>query len=643
MSHISSNPAREVIDLEELERWRETGTIVSDDRRRRPYWFDGRFLDAAALNAEQNYFLARQADYGRAAGFGVIEGLGVQLMADRARVVRIGAGQGITPSGAQVLLDRPLTVDLAAVAETQRLDAGFGLASEPRASSANRSGLFILALRPVEFSGDPITTYPTRVEGSRGTRDGSVIEATAVTLIPYPDRGARSELADRRSRVAREIFFEESLRGQPEDVLPLAMLALDHGIVRWLDVFMVRREMAQCQRGLWGLGVAPRSLRAAHLRQYGEQLEDLLARDGDGRFLAGEHFSVLPPAGPMPVGGVDADDFTHSFFPAEMDVELSLLPADELPALLEEALRLPPIDLEGDAQARAATAVLVLMPVPRGQFQQLATQLPSLRRALPPAQPGGLVAGRPIALLDQLLSGATWKADRDALPADEGDETAESAWRTALASQSRLWFVRRSHLPDSLGKAGKAVWVASDEREIKRRAESYLADAKLKTAFREATVRATPQAVAEITSLLASPLVTETSPLVSRAILGELGKTESIDSDTVKAVAGKYTEADFGAGLARLETLGGGFEGNARLLDGLARSGRVAELDHIARSLPDEDLKAVAETLREAASGSVEEAPAKLAKVIDGSLETFAASSAVAPFAPRLAIPTGGL
>lgn len=47
--------AREVIDTSELLQWQEKGAIITDDRRRRPLWFDGRFLDARALNAEQNY------------------------------------------------------------------------------------------------------------------------------------------------------------------------------------------------------------------------------------------------------------------------------------------------------------------------------------------------------------------------------------------------------------------------------------------------------------------------------------------------------------------------------------------------------------------------------------------------------------
>ena len=623
MNDITTGPGREPIDLAELHKWRESGTIITDDRRRRPYWFDGRFLDAAALNAEQNYFLARQADYGRAAGFGVIQGLGVQYQGDRARRVTIAAGQGLTPSGAQVLLTDEVDVDLAAVAEQQRLDAGFGLAGIPGAPAANRSGLYILALRPVEFSADLITAYPTSLEEPRSSHDGSIVEATAVTLIPYRDMGASSELERRRSQVAREIFFEESLKGQPEDVLPLAMLALDHGVIRWLDTFMVRREIAQRQRGVWGLGIAPRALRAAHLRQYADQLEDLLARRGnDGRLMASEHFSVLPPAGPMPASGIVADDFTHSFFPAEMDVELSLVPGDELPALLEEAMRLPPIDLEVDGEAQQATAVMVLVPLPRNQFESQARALPSLRRELPPAQPEMLARRRPIAALNQFLLGRS----RLAAATDEG---AESAWRSLLAQQQRLWFVRRRNLNYKAEVVGDKKEFSGDEKKLDATVAERAATLKAKGTMREIVNKASSLAIAELNRFLASPPVSSAADLAIKAALNELARADSVDTRKVREVTGKY--AHVGEGLERLVAADETLAGNSRVLDSLVKSGRLVELDRLASAMPVEELKTVAERLVASATGGGAEAPKRVAEVI-------AATSAA--HAPVLAAPS---
>src|SRR5688500_6883683 len=66
-------------DRAELERLQRTGLLVTDQRRSRPRYFDGRFLAARDLTREQQYFLSRQADLARATGSGVIHGLMVRV------------------------------------------------------------------------------------------------------------------------------------------------------------------------------------------------------------------------------------------------------------------------------------------------------------------------------------------------------------------------------------------------------------------------------------------------------------------------------------------------------------------------------------------------------------------------------------
>ena len=74
----------QLIDLAIAERERliNQEVLVGDPRRWRPRWFDGRFLAASDLQGEQNYFLVRQADLGRAGGSGVIDGLMVSEAVD---------------------------------------------------------------------------------------------------------------------------------------------------------------------------------------------------------------------------------------------------------------------------------------------------------------------------------------------------------------------------------------------------------------------------------------------------------------------------------------------------------------------------------------------------------------------------------
>ncbi|MGI9217517.1 MAG: hypothetical protein ACR2JA_11040, partial [Hydrogenophaga sp.] len=55
------------------------GALIVDSGRRRPFYFDGRFLTADDLTADQNYIRARQSDLAQAIGAGVVRGLMVGL------------------------------------------------------------------------------------------------------------------------------------------------------------------------------------------------------------------------------------------------------------------------------------------------------------------------------------------------------------------------------------------------------------------------------------------------------------------------------------------------------------------------------------------------------------------------------------
>lgn len=631
MNDIKTGPARELIDLGELQKWQAKGTLVTDDRRRRPLWFDGRFLDAQALNAEQNYFLARQSDIGRVAGFGVITGLGVRAHPTKARTITVEAGLGLTPSGSQVVLSQQLEVDLAAVAEEQRLDASFGLSAIPKASPFNRTGLYIVALRTVEYTGNPVSAYPTQIDAPRTVHDGSVIEATAVSLIPYPDPGAGSELEQRRKYVAREIFFDESLKGQPENVLPLAMLALDHGILKWLDVFMVRREIGLRERNTWGLGLSPRPLRAAHLRQYDVHLQELQARLGsNARIIASEHFSILPPAGPMPVSGINGADFSQSFFPAEMDVEFSIVPEDELPALIEDSMLLPPLDLTLSGEAQESTSVMVVMPVARHQFRGLSQSLPTLTRELTPAQPGMLAKRKPITALNQLL------LRRLATVVAPEVVTTDSLWRTELGKQNQLWYLRRRNLQYKAEVTSWAVAMKGDEVATDTLVNERIAALSLKTRFNALLSRATSSGAAEVNAFMASPLILNGSDAVAKAAVAELEKSESLDSLSVMKLTERFTDPAFGEGLSRIES-SDVIAGNSRVMDNVVKSGLLPQLDLLSRTLPEVEFKTLTTALADAGSGNDAAAVVNVTKVIEE--KAAAASVAAQPSGPIVTRP----
>jgi hypothetical protein len=466
MFDASKGSRREVIDQDERERLTASNTLFVDTRRRRPKYFDGRFLTARDLTRDQTYFLTRQADLGRSIGAGVVNGLMVEE-GETATSLHIQPGLGVTPSGELVSVPARLTLDLADIPSAQRLNAALGLSLRPLDPARSRSGLFVLALRPVEFTANPIASYPTSITGPRSVEDGEIIEATAATLIPFPDEGDASEWNRRRSRVAHQVFVERATRGLPAGVLPLAMVGVDRNIVQWLDPFLVRRELAVWQGEVLGLGLGTKALRYAQVQQYEAQLQDILRDRGTRgqRFAAADQFLALPPVGHLPLAAIDLTEFSQIYFPPEIEVELSVIPDDEVPVLLDESLTLPPIDLTLSEGQQDSTSVLILVPVDRTRMDELKARLTTVRRPFKVAAPGLVAKRSPLELLQGL------RLPRVVLPTAPAGNPQDSAWREAVqlaadAGTGLLWYVRRRNLTISVESAGVAVPLPGNVRPV---------------------------------------------------------------------------------------------------------------------------------------------------------------------------------
>lgn len=607
--------ARTRVDQDALRRLHGSSALIVDDRRRRPLWFDGRFLAARDLTREQQYFLTRQSDLARAGGTGVVAGLNVDLESG-GRVLHIGAGHGVTPSGEAVVLTDALTVRLDAIPEAQILDAAFGILRKPVTPVRNRTGLFLLALRPVELTANPIASYPTTITERRGAEDGDIVDAVAVTLIPYPDPGGDGELERRRARTAHALFVQSDRTGFPVDALPLAMVALERNTVRWMDVFLVRREVGSAHADVLGLGMAPRALREAHLLQYDAHLRDVLAeRGGTNRtrsFAATDHFLSLPPCGPMPAQGIHPSDLRQIFFPPTMLVDLSIVAEDEVPALIEESFRLPPIDLTLDAEALESTSVMVVIPVPLGRVRTLEASLSRLTRTVPAPAPGLIADRRPIEVLRGIRLARVPAVVRPAL------DPAEALWRQELANAAAsgdglLWFVRRRNVDHRVELAGRAVALSGDENAVEATVNTRIGQLGLSPNVSRITANTTTIARADVISVLASPAVSA-SPLLANAVVAELeakttrpapsGGTEpaTIDRATVLRVSEKYTAPDTGEGLKRIDALMPELATDETSAKTIATSGRTLEIDRIAKLLSDDELNVFTTTLGGAAA-----------------------------------------
>jgi hypothetical protein len=430
--------------------WQGNGSLVLASQKTRPLWFDGRFLAARDLERDQDYFLQRQAALGRAAGFGVIHGLLVDRVssggqAPDAETIIVRAGQGITPGGGLVMISSDLTVRISDLAEEESLDVQFGLSTSPTPVARTRTGLYVIALRPVQFTANPIASYPTSIQGSPTLQDGDIVEATAVSLVPYPTPSSNFEAATQNAAVARQVFVEGNAGPLSDALLPLAMISIQDGAIVWLDCYLVRRESGP-EFGDLRFGLSDPAAQQAFLLQYDAQLQQAVApfltSNTPARFAATDHFQALPPAGRFPLASIDTTSFTQLFFPQQTDVRLSLVPDDELPALIEDSLSLPPIDLTQPASAYADLAVFALVPVPRASLAALSASLApvALSAALPQVQTPRTPAG-----LLRLFRG---------VPAVRGGGTPPTPstivinrWQLAIGNQIYGYYIRRRSSP----------------------------------------------------------------------------------------------------------------------------------------------------------------------------------------------------
>jgi hypothetical protein len=502
--------------------------LVLDGLRQRPHYFDGRFLTGADLTRDQDYVRQRQGDLARACGSGVVTGLEVRLSdATSGQRISINPGHGITPSGDLVLITAPRDVDLLDLPGIERLDASLGLRLQPRVPLGRRTGLFILALRAVEFTANPIAAYPTSITGPRQVEDGDVIEATAIALIPYPDSGGAASLAEARRAVARRLFVEDSARGMPQDALPLAMLAMERGSVRWIDMAMVRRETGADTPLQVSMGARPRALAEAHVAQYGLHLLDVLQeRQATGlgqAFAAAQYFAALPAAGQLPAATILSDElgFKQLWFPPACDVDLSFAPDDEIAAIVEDSLALPPIDLQGDPADLDATGIVVLAPVTRQRLQRFEQGLAqvTMKAASDPAQG---IRQAPAEMLAAMLRRRTKVVESSARDAGAAAQTQaanaeiaawRAAWAEAIAAMPArndgapplIWYVRRRAVAYRPNVTGIAVSISGDDAALTKQLGDRLAALGLQSRVDAIRAAATPFATARMTAFLGSP------------------------------------------------------------------------------------------------------------------------------------------
>jgi len=521
-----------------------SGTLILDGLRRRPRYFDGRFLTGADLTRDQDYVRQRQADIARAGGSGVIGGLTVEdVDSVGGTSLRIAAGHGVTPTGDLVMLTDALDVPVMDLPTARQLDAAMGLAADPRVPLVSQTGVFVLGLRAVEFTANPIASYPRSITGTRSVEDGDIIEATAITLVPFPDASGAATAAEARRAVARQIFGNAPA-GIPQNILPIAMVALDRGSVQWVDVAMVRRELGADSGVQISLGGRPRAQAEAQVLQHRTHLLDVLlegqARGLPAVFPASQYFSLLPPAGQLPAACVvpGDDGFQQFYFPQPITADLAFVPSDEVAALVEEALALPPIDLQASPSDLSGTGVVIVVPVSRADFQRYSTSLPATITSVRSDATAGL--SRPaLDMLSALVLQRRTVTEGPAVDPAAAETLAlqNKAWQAAYteavaalpASEGvppLVWFVRRRAVAYRTETEGLPIAVGGDDIVISSLVGENLARLKLEKRLAAIDAKATPQASARAMALLGAPSIVN-SDILTAAVIADLEKVST--------------------------------------------------------------------------------------------------------------------
>jgi len=599
------NTLRKKVHVSVLDKYTKGGSIVIDPRRSRPRWFDGRFLKAADLNREISYFLTRQADLAVSGGTGVVEGLLVEESG--ATRIKIGRGYGMTFDGERVFLPKDVDINIQNIPLAQQINAELGLSKKPLPSLRSLSGIYIVALRALSFTANPTASYPVDVDGKRQLKDGDIIEATAITLVPYEYPMGVSLFAkssdqslmahQRRAQIAHSIFTEVAENKLPSSTLPLAMLDLRRGAVHWVDNHMVRREMGSVYSDVLGFGFVPRHLRRAHFKQYDEMIAEILAERPTARFAASEYFMSLPSAGRMPSASVDMNTLTQYYFPESMDVEISVIPADELATLVEESLLLPPIPLTGAEDELAAHSVMVFLPVPRQVFYGM-----TKKRKKAPAPIGLRVkAVRSMFKPRDYIGVFRAKLPDFSAPVLQSEAAlAEVNWNSLVARERFLWFVRRRNLSYKDEVSGTAVNVMTNEFEDETDMRRFQRKLDLYDDFTHLKVRGSAAADLEMVRLLTIPKFTvkrttaDNAPQVlMRAALKEFDQAKKLDEKHAATVSLRFADRKMGKGVEKIENriITGSAAQKTEKAAKLAEALCVPELDFVASALSDSELE----------------------------------------------------
>ena len=389
-----------------------------DPRLSRTNYFDGRLLKASDLTRDQVYLDERALEIGQVLGSGIVRGLDIDLVENYR--LTVSPGLAVAPSGRVLqLAERGLEVNLGNAALIASLNDGY--------YRRFKRGLYLVALQYAEVGSDSAEAYPADLASARQFRFNSFAEGVELVLVPVAVPLSQTGELAARAGLAGEFIGGPPQRPElPDEAVALGLLAMEQGRPLWLDKGLVRRPLRQPG--------APDALQRDLASHYAELLQAVLdSRNSAGLntgFAAAKYFRRLPPLGRLPKACADPVSGAQIYFPEGYEVSIAPVRRDDLAAVLEESVRLAPMDLERDPDAD----ILVLVAMSNSEFAWRARSLE--RGATAPKDAFGL--GRLLAI-DRLALRVR------PLPKPHQVDTDADVWKAIWegAKEEDVFYVRR--------------------------------------------------------------------------------------------------------------------------------------------------------------------------------------------------------
>ena len=384
-------------------------------------YFDGKFLRAQDLAAEQDY-LRQLAWLGNlAGGSGVVHGLNLTL-ADGDQL-QVDSGLAIDPAGRVLLLPQDATLPIAKLIESSRGLAAAGTAtasvpagtfnpcaqpSVPATPALPQSSWYLITVAAAEDLCGEESVYGTLCEQACVTStdrpyrvEGVLVRANPLTLCSVlPTAKAVALTADHlRSRLASAYYADEAAgagapisaavlgsalwcRGAGAPVggeVPLGVLVREGGTSRFVDQWTARRErMDTPPKRYWQgqMAMRPWDCFMAQILQFQCQLRDALARPSTGGGGTGD---PCKQARSLVAEAADHMERISTFY-RETAAGLAKLTVETRKSILPAKSGLVPelADLAGlQARLKAAQAAFALLPQERQLIYWGIVELPS--------------------------------------------------------------------------------------------------------------------------------------------------------------------------------------------------------------------------------------------------------------------------